>query len=640
MYERYPDPQCIGATRMVGYASEIGLMANPTGAHIEIKYTKALFADNQRGVTLRYAHETDDNTAFLEDSYIMGYSRPDCDSCYSNDTIKYCSGGYAIRMLATTISGEAFPLAKLPTGFDVICTRESYDFKAYLNNVVFENYYHTNTDVPYCSNMKVFKRHILASDGTGSHYLTNTECRNCEEQAWAFFEKPNVGWRGWFGGCGELDCTGPNNYFIHDQDGAFTGSPSQILANNSVVAADPSLNCREIPEINGHLCDTEDLVVLEYESIAPDFNLRIMWPIYLKYEGGSWESETNGWREWQWDGPEPMNRRLARFWSTVKRHENYNLTYSGTPPSDSRFQIQKRSLPTGNPDDWVIIRIYYPLPNSIEVLVKNIHGKDQMIRPFPIREGVAEDLTNHVDTCGANNFHFENGTIEFVVNGKDNCQVRVRLSSFIQLSVRLDIPIADFYTNDGETTFLTNICAFLGIDTGRMKIVGVDVGSTVVNATIQTENSDIDEATETEPDAQGEYEELTELQAKLDEEFSTGNTQINLGAAVLNYETSMKTYNIDGSEYIPSEEEKEKEEEPEGKEKDNLVLIIVLATVVPLLAITLGVGIYCYVKRKRARIETLEVEEIDPNDSEIHGGVGVTTDDFSLETKHKKNWRV
>lgn len=63
--------------------------------------------------------------------------------------------------------------------------------------------------------------------------------------------------------------------------------------------------------------------------------------------------------------------------------------------------------------------------------------------------------------------------------------MRVRLSSFIQLSARIDIPIADFYNNNGVTSFITNICAFLGIDTGRMKIVGVKEGSVVITSFIQ-----------------------------------------------------------------------------------------------------------------------------------------------------------
>ncbi len=80
-----------------------------------------------------------------------------------------------------------------------------------------------------------------------------------------------------------------------------------------------------------------------------------------------------------------MNTRLARFWSVIKVQKTYNLTYSSQPPSDSRFQIQKRLDPTGNPNDWAIIRIYYPLPNSIEVLVKNTTGKDIVVKPFPIK---------------------------------------------------------------------------------------------------------------------------------------------------------------------------------------------------------------------------------------------------------------
>ena len=137
--------------------------------------------------------------------------------------------------------------------------------------------------------MSVFRRHNIASDGSASHHLTQTVCNNCTKESWAYFEKPNIGWRGWFGGCGEIDCTGPNNYLISDQDGMFTGEESQLLSNNSVVGGGESF-CESVPEMNGHWCKTEDLAVLEYESIAPDFNTRQMWPVYLGYEGGNWTS--------------------------------------------------------------------------------------------------------------------------------------------------------------------------------------------------------------------------------------------------------------------------------------------------------------------------------------------------------------
>lgn len=274
-----------------------------------------------------------------------------------------------------------------------------------------------------------------------------------------------------------------------------------------------------------------------------------MWPVYLKYDGGAWNSTTNGWKEWGWDGPEPMNTRLGRFWSVIKLHQSYNMTFAAQPPSDTRFQIQKRLLPTGNAADWAIIRIYYPLPNSIEVLVKNSTGRDIIVKPYPIRSGVPVDLNTKTDICGANNFYYENGTIEFVVNGIANCQVRVRLSSFIQLSARIDIPIADFYSNNGVTSFITNICAFLGIDTGRMKIVGVREGSTIIEAVIQTTASDSTSSTSTPANPAADYTELNGLRAALQTGVSSGS--VNLGGPVLSFTANNYIFNPDGSQYNP-----------------------------------------------------------------------------------------
>ena len=41
----------------------------------------------------------------VKNSYFAGFSRPDCPSCYADDKISYCKGGYAIRMFTSTISG-------------------------------------------------------------------------------------------------------------------------------------------------------------------------------------------------------------------------------------------------------------------------------------------------------------------------------------------------------------------------------------------------------------------------------------------------------------------------------------------------------------------------------------------------------
>ncbi len=130
--------------------------------------------------------------------------------------------------------------------------------------------------------------------------------------------------------------------------------------------------------------------------------------------------------------------------------------------------------------------------------------------------------------------------------------MRVRLSSYLQLSARIDIPIADFYSNNGTTSFITNICEFLGIDTGRMKIVGVYSGSTVVVAIIQSQGVDLNISTTAGTDPKPEYNELKVLEEKLKTGLAGGN--INLGGTILDYNTESYAFYIDGKEYKPAEE--------------------------------------------------------------------------------------
>ena len=292
-----------------------------------------------------------------------------------------------------------------------------------------------------------------------------------------------------------------------------------------------------------------------------------------------------------------MNKRLARFWSVVKLHEHYNLTYSSSPPSDSRFQIQKRLLPSGNPTDWVIVRIYYPLPNSLEVLVTDSTRNNAVVKPFPLKQNVWEDLQSHTNECGANNFYYTNGTIEFVLNGINNCQVRVRLSSYIQISARLNVAVADFFTNNGPTTFLTNICAFLGIDSGMLKIVSVRSGSASIVAFVQSAPSDTQTPTQ-----------QAVTLSNMANTLSTGiNTAaVSFGFPVIDHSVSSVIYNPDGTLYSPEQDQ---------PEKNNLTMII--AIVIPISVIVIGAVVWFCVRRMRSKIYTHEMLGIQSSQIDI-----------------------
>lgn len=87
----------------------------------------------------------------------------------------------------------------------------------------------------------------------GSHHLFDSNCTDCELKAYGFFKPPPANQIGWFGGCGDILCTGFNNYVISDRTGTFLPQKGVLLANNSWIG-DNTPSCTKVPEINGHFC--------------------------------------------------------------------------------------------------------------------------------------------------------------------------------------------------------------------------------------------------------------------------------------------------------------------------------------------------------------------------------------------------
>ncbi len=124
-------------------------------------------------------------------------------------------------MMVVTRGGEDFPFKMHPYVFDVVCNEEVYDARCYVSDIVFENFNQNFPQLPNCTNNSAWTTHHGASDSTAGHYLTNVECKNCDEKNKFFFKSPKPFWLGWFGGCGQMLCTGPENVLMHDWTGKF-----------------------------------------------------------------------------------------------------------------------------------------------------------------------------------------------------------------------------------------------------------------------------------------------------------------------------------------------------------------------------------------------------------------------------------
>jgi hypothetical protein len=104
-------------------------------------------------------------------------------------------------------------------------------------------------------------------------------------------------------------------------------------------------------------------------------------------------------------------------------------------------------------------------------------------KPITLLDNNGESALNTA-VCGSNKFFYKNYTIHFVVTGDLNCLVRVRLTNSVQLSMLFSININSFFSTNGPTRLVDNMCAILGItDQSQVKIVGIYAGST--NVTLQ-----------------------------------------------------------------------------------------------------------------------------------------------------------
>ena len=88
----------------------------------------------------------------------------------------------------------------------------------------------------------------------GSVNLYDSKCTNCDSNSYLKAPSPNVGFLGWFGGCGDIVCTGFENYLIQDFTGTFFGKTGSIIPTNDPIGNNQE-NCTKSSTMNAHMCD-------------------------------------------------------------------------------------------------------------------------------------------------------------------------------------------------------------------------------------------------------------------------------------------------------------------------------------------------------------------------------------------------
>ena len=155
------------------------------------------------------------------------------------------------------------PISGNPLDYDIIEYATNIHQTQYMTNIKFHNYKASYSGYPQCSNNFAMHSNPAASDATAGHYLKQVSCDSCDRSNYFRLEEPQVSWSGYLGGCGSLDCTGPENVLIEDQDGALFGNPTSVISMNEHIG-DNSPNCQVSVESNAFYCSDVNFAIAEF----------------------------------------------------------------------------------------------------------------------------------------------------------------------------------------------------------------------------------------------------------------------------------------------------------------------------------------------------------------------------------------
>lgn len=354
-----------------------------------------------------------------------------------------------------------------------VSKEEVFHAEFYYNNIVFANF--NSTDV--CkANVTAVAVNELVPDYSPLAVFSGAKLINVANDSIFYMPEPDPEW-GNIIFCGEFPCTGLKNAIVRDVDGGLVGSPygGYLLPNNPGITQQDA--CQFVNKSNGYLCRKSpiydfDYGLLVFENMDIDARNVTVSPIYITSEdttltvqSSHFYNKLNSFMSMIWDGFYLGMNRLGRFPTAIGLNRKFNMTFTGTPPDKIRFQLQGALRAT----DGVLLTVNYQLPYTVTL---SINGT----RIYPLPYGQYVSLTS---VSGTNQWLNKDRMLQFMIRSGDMISV-TRVDS-IQVSVRMNMTTAEFFSSNGPTEFVDRLAAILGIPSYRIRVVDIKSGSTIVN---------------------------------------------------------------------------------------------------------------------------------------------------------------
>ena len=148
------------------------------------------------------------------------------------------------------------------------------------------------------------------------------------------------------------------------------------------------IGCTELVNLNGHICPTDSLGHLVFESLDDDRYNRTASPITVESPDlPLYKNVLNSFRDKNSNvvlGQERLSRFAVNVFAPAYEHYTYKLTYTGTVPQTQRFAL--KDTPGG-----IVIQIKYGEQNSYRI--RNADNGMKIKKPL-----------GSFSTCGENSY--------------------------------------------------------------------------------------------------------------------------------------------------------------------------------------------------------------------------------------------
>lgn len=261
------------------------------------------FIDNQEGVSVQTAGDTDTQQIFASGMTIYGES--EAEDCPSGHKC-YCKDKYGFMLFGNNLGGKALHPQK-QSSLPVSKIKSEGAWAAEINVESFKFKDFTSSKTRCGAKQHVFARNKHAADYVPMQQFTQTTFDNVVDDALIWIERPPAGWAT-IDDCGEWPCTAPENIVLVFKGTQFENQrisqaePDFTIVSDNKGAAESYASCVSRPQWQAFQCLNSKIGMLLFESLDEDTYDRSVQPVIITNEKTGYSNKLNSMMDHVWDG--------------------------------------------------------------------------------------------------------------------------------------------------------------------------------------------------------------------------------------------------------------------------------------------------------------------------------------------------